>query len=855
MKRISRKNDGWPVLTRYDERYLLRVALPIGGIGTGTVSLGGRGELRDWELMNRPAKGFTPTAGHGTGPFFAIFVRDGDKTIARALEGAIPPEEYEGGSGCRTPNHGLPHFRRCTFAAAYPFGQVFLSDPAVPVEVRLEAFNPLIPADAERSGIPAAVLRYVLTNKTARSLTASVCGTVINMMAIGNQPKPDAKPIEAANEFRRGKKVRGLCLSADGLDPQAEKWGTLALATTAGRGVTYRTRWANLSWGDSLLDFWDDFSSDGALGDRVEEGKGNAMASLAVSCRLPARGSVAVTFLLTWHFPNRYTWTPKKQADCACSGEKCANPDLIGNYYTSCYKDAWDVAERTAAELPALERDTATFVRAFCDSDLPRVVKEAALYNLSTLRTQTCFRTSDGRFYGWEGCGDGGGCCHGSCTHVWNYEVAVPYLFGDLSRLTREVQFLHATRDDGLMSFRVNLPLSRAQEFALAAADGQMGSLMKLYNDWRLSGDTRWLKRLWPKAKKAIEFCWIPGGWDADRDGVMEGCQHNTMDVEYYGPNPQMGIWYLGALRAAEEMAEAMGDDAFARTCRSLFERGSRWIDENLFNGEYYEHHVAPPRDESAIAPGLRIGAGARNLKDPELQLGSGCLVDQLVGQYLAHVCGLGHLVEPDKARKTLQSILKHNFKKGFFGHFNHLRSFVLGEESALLMATYPRGRRPKRPFPYYNEVMTGFEYCAAVHMLYEGQIRDGLKVIQAIRDRYDGRKRSPFNEAECGHHYARAMASWSAVLALTGFHYCGVGKHMTFAARSGTFFWSNGSAWGTFTQKVGKRGARVTLRVLFGELTLSRLRIEGVGEKVFPQPLTLSAGRSGAWTVPASST
>ena len=174
-------------------------------------------------------------------------------------------------------------------------------------------------------------------------------------------------------------------------------------------------------------------------------------------------------------------------------------------------------------------------------------MKEAALFNLSTLRTQTCSAPEDGRFYGWEGSGNHVGSCHGSCTHVWNYEQATALLFGDLSKMMREIEFAHATDDQGLMSFRVNLPLERSTEWNKAAADGQMGCIMKMYRDWQLSGDDEMLKKLWSKVKKAVEFCWIPGGWDADKDGVMEGCQHNTMDVEYYGPNPQMTIciWEL----------------------------------------------------------------------------------------------------------------------------------------------------------------------------------------------------------------------------------------------------------------------------------------------------------------------
>jgi uncharacterized protein (DUF608 family) len=847
----------WPLLRRYDLDHLARIAMPIGGIGTGCVSLGGRGDLRDWEIVNRPAKGFAPKQ-----TFFALHVRQEPgagsqepSTVTRLLEGPLDLDAYEGAFGSSAANHGLPRFRECSFAAAYPLGQVFLAEAEAPVSVCLQAFNPLIPGDTEGSSLPVAVLRFVLTNRAGVSLTASVCGSLQNF--IGTDGSSGA-PCRNANEFRAAPGVSGVFLHSEGVDPSAEAWGTMALVTTTTASVTHRTAWANLSWGDSLLDFWDDFSHDGRLEERAVDGVDAPMASLAATVEIAPQGTEEITFLLAWHFPNRITWSPKAAEANACCGDprEATDPNWIGNQYTTVHRDAWDAAARAAPMLPELEAKTVAFVRALSESDLPEVVKEAALFNLSTLKTQTCFRTAEGHFHGWEGCGDKSGCCYGSCTHVWNYEQASAFLFGDLSRSLREVEFLHATRDDGHMSFRVHLPLARAQEFGLAAADGQMGCLLKLYRDWQLCGDDEWLRRLWPRARQALAFCWVPGGWDADRDGVMEGCQHNTMDVEYYGPNPQMGAWYLGALRAAEEMARHVGDAEFAETCRELFQQGSRWIDAHLFNGEYYEHEVRPVPDASAIAPGLRHESmGAKDLAEPELQLGAGCLVDQLVGQYVAHVCGLGYLLDREHVRATLRSIMRFNYRESLHGHFNHMRSFALGDEAALLMATHPKGRRPRRPFPYYNEVMTGFEYAAAVHMLYEGEIEDGLKVITAIRDRYDGRKRSPFDEAECGHHYARAMASWAALLALTGFRYSAVTESLAFAGtpQPSRFFWSNGAAWGMFRQEPTEGGAEVEIQVLHGALTFKSLELTGVGAVQLEASTTVEAGQSLRRTVSRS--
>jgi len=319
----------------------------------------------------------------------------------------------------------------------------------------------------------------------------------------------------------------------------------------------------------------------------------------------------------------------------------------------------------------------------------------------------------------------------------------------------------------------------------------------------------------------------------------MEGCQHNTMDVEYYGPNPQMGIWYLGALRAAEVMAAHLGEADFAATCRDLFVRGSAYVDAHLFNGEYYEHHVQPPKRASDVAESLRLSMGAKDLAHPDYQLGPGCLVDQLVGQFFAHVCDLGYLTKSAHVRKTLRSIRTYNHRKSLRDHFNCMRSYALGDESALLMASYPHGR-PENPFPYFTEVMTGFEYTAAIGMLYEGQVAEGLKCIRDIRDRYDGKKRNPFDEAECGHHYARAMIAWAAPLALTGFHYSGVTRTMVFAAHPGAYFWSNGQAWGTVRIAKHKKGFRIALEVLHGALALQTFVLKQVGECAFARPRTI---------------
>ncbi|PQV49002.1 uncharacterized protein (DUF608 family) [Jejuia pallidilutea] len=838
------KSNDWPVLTTYNQSHIAKIAMPIGGIGTGTVALGGRGDLRDWEIMNTAAKGYIPTSEklRYIGPFFAFYTKTADgKKDTRVLEGPLDYSLYEGAFGSPTVNHGFPRFESCSFNAAYPFGQVLLSDKKVPLDVRIKAFNPLIPGDANASGIPIAVITYELTNTTDKPVFASVCANMPNFIGEdGSVREPKGRgnaliPVgakENKNVFRKNKNAQGIYMSSEGVAKNAEAWGTMALSTSSNENVTYRTSWGKEVWGNSRLDFWDDYSVDGRIDNREHNGEDRPMASMAVEVSVPANTSREVTFYLTWHFPNRETWTP---ADDGLD-------NMLTNYYTTQYKDAWDVVEKTMPQLPNLENKTKEFVNAFANSDLPKVVKEAALYNTSTLRTQTCFRTADGHFYGWEGTSNTKGVCHGNCTHVWNYDQATPFLFGELARSMREIEFAHATDDKGMMSFRVNLPLERANEFGRPAADGQLGAIMKMYRDWQMSGDNELLKKLWPKVKKAMEFCWIKGGWDPNKDGVMDGCQHNTMDVQYFGPNPQMGIWYLGALKAASKMADFSGDKKFAKTCNTLFKKGSKWMDENLFNGEYYVHHIEPPKSREDIAAPLLKGLESKDLENPAYQLGKGCLVDQLVGQFMAHICDLGYLTNQENIKTTLNSIMKYNYRDDSSSGFNNMRSFVLGDEKSLVMASYP-GERPLYPFPYFTEAMTGFEYTAAIGMMYEGQTENGLTNIKNIRDRYDGLKRNPFNEAECGNNYARAMASWGAVIALSGFHYSAVEKSIQFTATPGNYFWSNGTQYGTVDIKDKGKTKSVTFMVHSGELSLKSIKLKDFGGLSFKSEKTLKKG------------
>ena len=767
----------WPILKTYEGLNLEKVRMPLGGIGTGTISLSGRGGLVDWEIFNEPSKGFVPATSYRwppvCNPSFVLRCETSDGTrCARLLEGPVAVSDYEGEFGSRGANQGFPRFGKAVFKVAYPLAQVELSDGEVPIRVSLEAMNPLVPGDASRSGIPAILLRWRLKNVSSNAVRASVAGTMVN--CCGRMPRfADRKTPVVRNESRVTKNdLTGICLSGRQVDNRKFQLlgGALANSADGEFGLFVPTSAGTVSaatdvrepgWGVGMDRFWMRFVAKGDVAD-TDPGDSSAtkklpIAQLAVAVELAAGEEKSVPFILSWRFPNRFGWTWNHEEESAAN--------VLGNWYATRFPTAADAAVRLWRDLPDLEAATVAFVRRVLASKAPDVVKEAALFNLSTLRTETCFRTADGNFYGWEGCLDNEGSCYGSCTHVWGYEHALVDLWPELARTMLDNAFGVQLAENGHMRFRVNLPLSEnGKDLGVACADGQMQTIVKAYEYWRKSGDDAWLRKTYPSVRRALSFCWVEGGWDADQDGVMEGCQHNTMDVEYYGPNPQMEFLYLTALEAVSRMADFAGERDFAVRCRELKRRGSAWTEQNLFNGSYYEHRIVPPKGK--IAAGLRHGTmGAKDLSNPDFQLGAGCLVDQLLGDFAAQAVGLAPVADAAHARTTLSTILSKCRQRGGQA-FNPMRSYTLGGEVALMMAWYPPDRFPRSPFPYYRENMTGFEYVVAALLAWNGDRVEAERVVRDIRDRYDGRKRNPFDEAECGHHYARALDSWTVLRA-----------------------------------------------------------------------------------------
>jgi non-lysosomal glucosylceramidase len=518
----------------------------------------------------------------------------------------------------------------------------------------------------------------------------------------------------------------------------------------------------------------------------------------------PVRGAVGKTvhlepgqeetivFVVSWCFANR-------QRDNRS----------VGNYYANRFSDAARVAQYIATNQARLVRDTTLWHQTWYDATLPYWFLDRMGSTLSTLATETCQWWKNGRFWAWEGVG----CCHGTCAHVWNYEHAMARLFPRLERSVREMQDyapgVGLDAESGLVRFR-------GEGWGIWAADSQGGGIMKAYREHQMSTDSAFLQRNYAQIKKALQFLIKE---DGNEDGLLEGKQHNTFDIDFYGPNPMIVSLYLGALRAGEEMALEQGDKAFADRCRRIFAVGRRQFVDKLYNGEYFIQIVD-------------------HVKHPDAQYGKGCLSDQLFGQGWAHQVGLGYITPRAYSESTLKAIWKYNWAPDV-GPQNEAhapeRWFARPGEAGLFTCTWPKSKHMgKKSVRYRNEVWTGIEYQVAGHMAWEGMAMEALAMVKAIHERYHPGKHNPFNEVECGDHYARGMASWGVFLGLCAYEYHGPKGRIGFNPGINTdnfrSAFTTAEGWGTLWQKRSAGKQTNGIDVKWGTVRLNTVCL-GLGE------------------------
>jgi uncharacterized protein (DUF608 family) len=577
---------------------------------------------------------------------------------------------------------------------------------------------------------------------------------------------------------------------------------------------------------------------DGVLKDTSPQEGACPGGSLYVPFKLEAGEERTIRLMLAWYVPRTDLRTGKDPDGAPppedCGGTCCTRRQFHVPWYAGKFGSIKEVATYWRDEYEDLYEKTSVFSETFYDTTLPDEVVEAVAANLTILKSPTVRRQCDGRLWCWEGCSDTRGCCSGSCTHVWNYAQALPHLFPDLERSLRETEFNESQDEEGHQTFRAALPVRPVQHDFHAASDGQLGGIMKMYRDWRISGDTDWLKRLWPRVRRSMDYCIRT--WDPRGKGVLEEPHHNTYDIEFWGPDGMCTSFYLGALTAAAEMGRAVGEDV--SRYRELVSKGRAFMEANLFNGEYFQQLVqwegldaVDPVEASKGSWSTDYSPEAIELlqkEGPKYQYGTGVLSDGVLGLWIGRMSGLDELIDPVKVRSHLASVHRYNLKRDLTDHINPQRpAFAMGGDGGLLLCTWPKGGAPTLPFVYSNEVWTGIEYQVASHLMLQGLVEEGLEIVRVCRDRYDGTVRNPFDEYECGHWYARALASYGLIQGLTGVRYDAIDKTLQFDSRVGDdfrSFLSTATGFGT----VGLKGGRPFVEMKVGTLDVERVMVSG---------------------------
>jgi len=811
-----------PYNAAYSGPFLNRVAFPIGGIGAGMFCLEGTGAFSHFSLRNKPDIFHEPCT------FAAVHV-EGLQKGTKVLEGPVPDWKIFGsrgtGNGATGTSFGFPRFQDVSFTARFPFATVSLVDPDLPMEIELTGWSPFIPGNADDSSLPVGALEYRFKNTSRSSIKATFSYSCKNLMASGDGG-------DSIRSFDNG-----FLLWQEATEKRPQDQGGFA-AFVEESGVVVDHCWFRGGWWDPLTMAWKNIQTGRHRENPPVDGSAPG-ASLYVPFTLNSGDEKSIRLLVAWHVPNtdlrrgEDPATAPEPEECP-TGECCPNRKFHVPWYAGRFKDIFSLTEYWRTNCDSLRAKSIVFRDAFFDTTLPPEVVEAVAANLTILKSPTVLRQCDGRLWCWEGCSDSSGCCHGTCTHVWNYAQAFAHLFPQLERSLRQTEFNESQDEKGHQVFRSAFPIRPVEHEFHAAADGQLGGIMKVHREWRISGDTDWLRDIWPKVKSSLDYCIQT--WDPRGKGVLEEPHHNTYDIEFWGPDGMCTSFYLGALTAAVAMGQALGDDV--GRYRRLLDKGRSYLETELFNGEYFYQQVkwkglaaGDPVEASKESWTSDYSPEALELLEqegPKYQYGTGCLSDGVLGFWIARMCGLGEIADREKVRKSLISIHKYNLKKDLTDHVNPQRpAYAVGDEGGLLLCTWPRGGEPSLPFVYSNEVWTGIEYQVASHLMLEGLVQEGLEIVRTCRDRYDGEIRNPFNEYECGSWYARALASYGLLEGLTGVRYDAVDKILYVDSRMGDnfrAFLSTESGFGT----VGLKEGKPFVEMKSGDLKIEKVIVSG---------------------------
>jgi non-lysosomal glucosylceramidase len=761
------------------------IGMPVGGINTGTLYLGGDGRLWLWDIFNDNREGVNPLEVEWVGVTVhagKVKSRDGSAYVSPAKD--IRPVDQgfafqiKIGAKTITKKMEASDWDDIIFEASYPVATVTYIDKQLPIEIVAEIFSPFIALDEKNSGLPTTIYSFKIYNKSTSKVSIKIAGWLENKTGI-SQSNPN---FERVNSVVTSPEKSALFCSLqsktkDDTLTGLSDYGTMTISSTA----------KNSQVNTSI----DPLSVESIFNNNKVEKRGGLNEKL-IGCTIASfevkpNKSANTDFIISWHFPNL---------------SLKAIPDK-GRYYNSLFKSAADVNQYVQTNFQKLSTETRLWKSTLYDSTLPHWFLERTFMNISCLATTTSHRMENGRHYAWEGVG----CCPGTCTHVWQYAQASGRIFPSLEKEIRErVDLGLALQNDGSMWYR-------CEADKRPAVDGQAGTILRFYREHQMSADSDFLKRNWSKIKYTTQFLM---SLDKNGDGMEDTPVENTLDAMWDGEIAWIVGLCIAAVKAGEVMAEEMNDAEFAKKCRQYVEYGKKNMEEKLFNGEYFIHRPDAEKGRSRL--------GSYNT----------CHIDQVYGQSWAHQVGLGRILDQEKTLSALRSLWKYNFTPDVGSYIKEHtggRPYAIAGEGGLIMNSNPKNE--EKPYGdnvtwqlgYFHECMSGFEHQVAAHMMAEGMVDEALVLTRIIHDRYHAAKRNPFNEVECSDHYARAMASYGTLISACGFEYHGPKGYIRFAPRitpenfKAPFVTAEG--WGTYSQKESQSDFSASLQIRYGKLRI----------------------------------
>lgn len=761
--------------------------IPLGGIGAGTVELRPDGYFHDWLIFNtggwapsqpdheRDARPDMPAGALS----FSIRTKQGTDVKVRRL--GIREDQNELYSlGWVQSVEGI------RFNGRFPIAELDYQDATLPVEVSALAFSPVIPHDSRISGTPGFTIEFTVKNTSTKPVEVSLLSMLKNPVAWG---LPDRK---LANAVKHDASSACLTMSTSANGPKLSSIGSLSLSVNGGKpswiaadsdGYLGNGGWRWTPYGNSYESVFLEFTEDGALtnssvphdlykslpttNEEIEKltdgelktlaGQMRSYASLDAFARKLLRVSnegftrdLLIGFLKvcrdrligekgdqlpnSWNNGALCTWLKLKP------GEKQTvrftlswffphhfserGPEM-GHAYENWFSDSESVNRFMVKNFSEHKKKVLAFVDTLFDTNLPEEMPACWSSQLSTL-TKCTWWTKVGQFAVWEGLG----CCGFHTTDItyqgsFNILALWPEL--QLGQMAMGAAF---QRQDGRVHHFFTPDLMQV-DGGFDRVDMNPQFVMLVCRDYMWTGNTDYLRRLWPNIVRAMANT---AELDADGDGLPDhDTRRNTYDAwDFEGTPSYIASLWLGALRAGIRLATDLGETQQVSQWTELLDKGSKAFETRLWNSEYYSlWNSGEARDEC-------------------------CMSDQMSGEWFTNLMGIGHSLPPERVSAALKAVVKHNYSP----------------DRGLMNATYP-AEKPARYATYRNGQAaanwTGIEYAIASMMMDFGLYTEGLNVVKSVHRRYARAGRN-WNHVECGSHYYRAMSSWATLLAATGF-------------------------------------------------------------------------------------